>query len=248
MKILAFLFLSALAFGQLPPTPNLGLTNPAPHAEYSGDWYANFAKIDVGVLLKNPFTDQTITSSTFQGLIFNSTRGSIHIWPNDPTFGVPIIRLNSKVSGDAAITWALNGIESFALYHHGGGPVLAISETDVGGNDILGIFAGSLFLGSAAVPSTYVNIGSPLGIRFSGGQDIGDVGLTASPANGYFSASVSAPIVKLSANLTWSAGAGVPSAGTCTAANGGALYSRTDGTATTTLYVCDNSTHTWTAK
>jgi hypothetical protein len=45
-KLLLFIFLSTLAFSQLPPTPNLGLTNPAPHAEYSHDWYNNFATID----------------------------------------------------------------------------------------------------------------------------------------------------------------------------------------------------------
>ncbi len=65
---------------------------------------------------------------------------------------------------------------------------------------------------------------------------------------GNFATSVVTPIVALSANITWTAGAGVPSAGSCTAANGGSLFSRTDGTPTTTLYVCDNSTHTWTAK
>lgn len=46
----------------------------------------------------------------------------------------------------------------------------------------------------------------------------------------------------------WSTGAGVPATNTCTAANGGSLYSRTDGSTTTTLYVCDNSTHTWSPK
>ena len=50
------------------------------------------------------------------------------------------------------------------------------------------------------------------------------------------------------ANVTWTSGSGVPSAGSCTAANGGSLFTRTDGGTTTTLYVCDNSTHTWTPK
>lgn len=57
-----------------------------------------------------------------------------------------------------------------------------------------------------------------------------------------------APVLMLSANVTWSAGAGVPSAGTCTTAQGGSIYSRTDGTTTTSLYVCDNATGVWTAK
>lgn len=46
MRWLLILCLSAIAFGQLPPTPNLGLTNPAPRAQYSNDWYHNFAVID----------------------------------------------------------------------------------------------------------------------------------------------------------------------------------------------------------
>lgn len=50
------------------------------------------------------------------------------------------------------------------------------------------------------------------------------------------------------ANICWTSGAGVPSGGSCTAANGGSLFSRTDGGTTTTLYVCDNSTHVWTPK
>jgi hypothetical protein len=83
-------------------------------------------------VVNNPSSDQTITSSASQGLIFNSTNGSIHIWPHDPTFGVPLIRLNSKTSGDSALTFALNGTEDFSLYHHAGGTTLAIAENDLG--------------------------------------------------------------------------------------------------------------------
>lgn len=43
-------------------------------------------------------------------------------------------------------------------------------------------------------------------------------------------------------------GAGAPSAGLCTTSKGGSMYLRTDGTTTTTLYVCDGSSGTWTAK
>lgn len=43
-------------------------------------------------------------------------------------------------------------------------------------------------------------------------------------------------------------GAGAPSAGLCTTSKGGSLYLRTDGTTTTTFYVCDGATGTWTAK
>jgi hypothetical protein len=50
------------------------------------------------------------------------------------------------------------------------------------------------------------------------------------------------------ANVTWGTGAGVPSAGTCTTSKGGSLFSRTDGTTTTSLYVCDGTTGVWTAK
>lgn len=45
-----------------------------------------------------------------------------------------------------------------------------------------------------------------------------------------------------------STGAGAPSAGACTTSTGGFLYTRTDGTTTTSLYVCDGATGTWTAK
>src|SRR6266850_578174 len=47
---------------------------------------------------------------------------------------------------------------------------------------------------------------------------------------------------------TIQSGAGVPSAGLCTTSKGGSLYFRTDGTTTTSLYVCDGATGTWTAK
>jgi hypothetical protein len=43
-------------------------------------------------------------------------------------------------------------------------------------------------------------------------------------------------------------GVGAPAAGLCTAASGGSTYLRTDGSTSTTLYVCDNATHVWTAK
>jgi len=43
-------------------------------------------------------------------------------------------------------------------------------------------------------------------------------------------------------------GVGAPSAGLCTTSKGGSLYLRTDGTTTTTFYVCDGATGTWTAK
>lgn len=52
----------------------------------------------------------------------------------------------------------------------------------------------------------------------------------------------------LSAKLCWSSGKGAPAAAKCTRDNGGSLYTRTDGGPTTTLYVCDGSTGTWTAK
>jgi hypothetical protein len=43
-------------------------------------------------------------------------------------------------------------------------------------------------------------------------------------------------------------GVGAPAANLCVAGAGGSTYKRTDGTPTTTLYICDGSTHTWTAK
>lgn len=77
--------------------------------------------------------------------------------------------------------------------------------------------------------------------------DLGQSGALR-PRTIYAGTSVVTPTLALSANISWTSGAGVPSAGSCLAANGGSLYSRTDGTTTTTLYVCDNSTHVWTAK
>jgi len=52
----------------------------------------------------------------------------------------------------------------------------------------------------------------------------------------------------LSAKLCWSSGKGVPAAASCTRDKGGSLYTRTNGGPTTTLYVCDGSTGTWSAK
>ena len=66
--------------------------------------------------------------------------------------------------------------------------------------------------------------------------------------NGVLTGASTATKFCMTANLCWTSGAGVPSAGSCTAANGGSLYSRTDGNTTTTLYVCDNATHAWTPK
>jgi hypothetical protein len=43
-------------------------------------------------------------------------------------------------------------------------------------------------------------------------------------------------------------GTGAPAANLCVTGAGGSIYKRTDGTPTTSLYVCDGSTHTWTAK
>lgn len=52
----------------------------------------------------------------------------------------------------------------------------------------------------------------------------------------------------LSAKPCWSSGKGVPAAANCTRDKGGSLYTRTDGGPTTTLYVCDGSTGTWSVK
>lgn len=43
-------------------------------------------------------------------------------------------------------------------------------------------------------------------------------------------------------------GAGAPAGGLCTTSTGGKIYLRTDGTTTTTLYVCDGATGTWSPK
>jgi len=57
-----------------------------------------------------------------------------------------------------------------------------------------------------------------------------------------------AQTVQVGDRATITSGAGAPSAGLCTTVTGGKLYLRTDGTTTTTLYLCDGATGTWTAK
>ena len=81
-----------------------------------------------------------------------------------------------------------------------------------------------------------------LGHIFAFADNTYDIGAAVAnrPRSGYFATSIVTPIVALSANITWTSGAGVPSADSCVASNGGSLYSRTDGDATHTLYVCDN--------
>ena len=55
--------------------------------------------------------------------------------------------------------------------------------------------------------------------------------------------------VCLAANVCWSAGRGVPPAAECSHnKGGGSLYTRTDGGAGASLYVCDAGTGTWIAK
>jgi len=43
-------------------------------------------------------------------------------------------------------------------------------------------------------------------------------------------------------------GLGAPTGGLCTTSTGGKIYLRTDGTTTTSFYVCDGATGAWTAK
>jgi hypothetical protein len=78
------------------------------------------------------------------------------------------------------------------------------------------------------------------GVQFFG--DITQVAEVDSAGKGTFSG------VCLLAGVCWNSGKGAPPAGSCNKDKGGSLYTRTDGTPTTTLYVCDGSTGTWLAK
>jgi len=82
--------------------------------------------------------------------------------------------------------------------------------------------------------------GSNGGVQFFGGTT--EVANVDSAGEGTFSS------VCLSAGICWNSGKGPPPAGGCSRGKGGSLYTRTDGTPTTTLYVCDGSTGTWLAK
>lgn len=85
----------------------------------------------------------------------------------------------------------------------------------------------------------------------SAGVTVSDFGINGdgtTPTKTFYGSVNTSVGFNINGNVSWTDGAGVPSAGTCTSANGGSLYTRTDGGTTTTLYVCDNSTHTWTAK
>lgn len=62
------------------------------------------------------------------------------------------------------------------------------------------------------------------------------------PANIYAGTKIEAPTLSLGASITWTKGSGAPG-GSCTT---GSLYSRTDGSILSTLYVCENSA--WVAK
>lgn len=68
-------------------------------------------------------------------------------------------------------------------------------------------------------------------------------GPTILNSNGLF-----APKLQIGTAATTQSGAGAPAAGLCTTSTGGSLYLRTDGTTTTSFYVCDGATGTWTAK
>jgi hypothetical protein len=57
-----------------------------------------------------------------------------------------------------------------------------------------------------------------------------------------------AQIMQVGDRATITSGAGAPSGGACTTSTGGKIYLRTDGTTTTTLYVCDGAAGSWTAK
>jgi hypothetical protein len=137
-----------------------------------------------------------------------------------------------------------------------GNQTITINWTPVGGNPKgYYVFAGnggghSSFGGNPFAPNVTSTIwsngaafGSPnLNIVALGGPTMllpGNQGVVA-PQYAVASPSGVTPTIK--------SGAGAPSAGLCTTSTGGSIYLRTDGTTTTTLYVCDGATGTWTAK
>jgi hypothetical protein len=51
-----------------------------------------------------------------------------------------------------------------------------------------------------------------------------------------------------SANVCWTSGKGAPAANTCTRGKGGSIYTRTDGSPNSSLYLCDGQSGAWMAK
>jgi hypothetical protein len=113
-------------------------------------------------------------------------------------------------------------------------------ESSHGGSIVLG---GNILLGV----NTYLHYGSHL--RWTE-DNLRDIGQSASdrPRTGYFGTSVRAPKFETAASVQWTSGTGSPE-GVVTA-NVGSLYTRTDGGASTTLYVKESGAGNtgWVAK
>lgn len=94
----------------------------------------------------------TINATASQALILQSalSGSSIKIAPHDSVFGLPLITLNSATTGQTVISWAHNGSQDFALYHHGSGAVLGIFDNSVN-NDAFTIFGGLTSLRDLAI-------------------------------------------------------------------------------------------------
>src|SRR6266403_3671718 len=134
--------------------------------------------------------------------------------------------LATTTSGNQTVTlnWAaIPGVTQYNIYR---GP----SQGNVSGLNVFPV-TGTTYTDTVASTAGFgtpnIAAGGPAGIRgslmWSQQVQVGDRGIVQS-------------------------GAGAPSAGLCTTSKGGSLYLRTDGTTTTSLYVCDGATGTWTAK
>lgn len=125
---------------------------------YSGTWLivrggvAATAGSLAGAVLLAPTANQIISASASQALISQSvlSGSSIKIYSHDPVFGIPFIQLDSNTTGQAVISWTKQGVQDFALYRHGSGPVLGIFDNSIL-NDALTIFGGLTSLRDLAI-------------------------------------------------------------------------------------------------
>jgi len=137
-----------------------------------------------------------------------------------------------------------------------GNQTITVNWTTVGGNPKqYGVFAGNGggfggFGSGPLFPATSTSaiwssgsVGSPIsnGVQLGGPTMLlpGNQGVVAPQYLVSGSSGVAAAIVS---------GLGAPTGGLCTTSTGGKIYLRTDGTTTTSFYVCDGATGAWTAK
>lgn len=210
---------------------------------------ANSCYFRWGSVHDNWFGGQTTTTNTINCV--NCSQLGFH---DNVDVGAPTNFFNNG-SLSTAIMWGINNLApSAGTYITGTGTFAWEYNAVTGATSTNGNYIASNFVFSNNTAQGTFFSGIDTVVRSATGghvflQDqLGTNMETCTTSSCVFPSTVIAPTHALNSNLTWTSGAGVPSAGSCTAVNGGSLYSRTDGTTTTTLYVCDNSTHVWTAK